>query len=250
MLVGIGESSKIVYNYISKEFNVVKVIEDTRFSRKYLLEKRLRKIGFYKVFGQILFQLYNIIFLKKKSHKRIDEIKNSYGLMTKLYPDEVFIKVKSVNNKETIDLLKRINPDIVLVNGTRIIAESVLKSIDSVFINTHVGITPIYRGVHGGYWALVNNDQKNCGVTVHLVDKGIDTGGVLYQDIIEIGKNDNFNTYPFLQIAKSLPLIKMALIDCINDKIVVKSINNKKSKLYSHPTLFEYIKFKFLYNVK
>ena len=41
----------------------------------------------------------------------------------------------------------------------------------------HAGITPQYRGVHGGYWAVVNNDPEHCGVTIHFVDKGIDTGG-------------------------------------------------------------------------
>ena len=250
MLVGISESSKIVYNFISKDFNIVKVIEDTPVSRKIFFKKRIKKIGFYKVFGQILFIIYNIVFLKKQSNRRIEEIKNRYSLLTKFYPDEVFIKVKSANNKETIDALKTINPDIVLVNGTRIISERVLTSIDAVFINTHVGITPSYRGVHGGYWSLVNNDHKNCGVTVHLVDKGIDTGGVLYQDIIEIEKKDNFNTYPFLQLAKALPLIGKALNDSIKDKIIVKKGKNKESKLYTHPTLLEYIKFKLLYKVK
>jgi methionyl-tRNA formyltransferase len=42
------------------------------------------------------------------------------------------------------------------------------SSINSKFVNIHVGITPKYRGVHGTYWALVNNDVENSGVTVHL----------------------------------------------------------------------------------
>jgi folate-dependent phosphoribosylglycinamide formyltransferase PurN len=72
--------------------------------------------------------------------------------------------------------LKAINPDLVIVNGTRIISKKVLSSINSKFVNIHVGITPKYRGVHGTYWALVNNDVENSGVTVHFVDEGIDTG--------------------------------------------------------------------------
>lgn len=250
MLSGTSESSKIVYNYISKEFRIIKIIEDTPISRRIFLKKRIKKYGLYKVIGQILFILYNALVLKKRSNKRIHEIKKKYSLLNKPYPEIDFIKVKSINNKRTIDLLKIINPDVILVNGTRIISESVLKATDAVFINTHVGITPIYRGVHGGYWSLVNNDFKNCGVTVHLVDKGIDTGGILYQDIIEIEKNDNFNTYPYLQIAKALPLISKAIYDCINNKLVIKKVKNNNSKLYTHPTLFEYLKFKYLCKVK
>jgi methionyl-tRNA formyltransferase len=43
----------------------------------------------------------------------------------------------------------------------------------------HAGITPRYRGTHGGYWVLLNNDPGHCGVTIHLVDPGIDTGSIV-----------------------------------------------------------------------
>jgi len=71
------------------------------------------------------------------------------------------------------------HPDVVVVNGTRIIAEKVLHSVPATFLNTHSGITPLYRGAHGGYWALVKKDRANCGVTIHVVDAGIDTGGIV-----------------------------------------------------------------------
>ena len=35
-----------------------------------------------------------------------------------------------------------------------------LQSVEAIFVNTHVGITPKYRGVHGGYWSLVKNDKN------------------------------------------------------------------------------------------
>ena len=48
----------------------------------------------------------------------------------------------------TIDELWRHSPRVVIVNGTRIIQERVLQSVDAIFLNTHAGITPMYRGVH------------------------------------------------------------------------------------------------------
>ena len=48
----------------------------------------------------------------------------------------------------------------MVVNGTRILSRRMLESIDAVFLNMHVGITPKYRGVHGGYWALANGDRR------------------------------------------------------------------------------------------
>jgi len=104
-----------------------------------------------------------------------------------------------------------------------------------------MGITPKYRGVHGGYWALVNKDRANCGVTVHLIDQGIDTGGVLYQDTINTDHSDNINTYPIHQIAKGISLMKAALEDITEDQINVRP-GVYPSKLWYHPTLIEYFK--------
>lgn len=239
MLVGEGESSRIVYNSLSNDFAINLILEDTSISKKAFLKRRIKKIGYLKVCGQIFFMIYNK-FLFKKSRSRIDLIKSENGLTSEIYPEKIFKKVSSINNQETIDILLKNKPDIIIVNGTRIISKKVLKAIDSIFINTHVGITPEYRGVHGGYWALVNNDHANCGVTVHLVDEGTDTGGVLYQDMIKINKLDNFNTYPYLQISKAIPLLKKAIEDVINGNVKIKKKYNSVSVLYSHPTLLEY----------
>ena len=64
------------------------------------------------------------------------------------------------------------------------------------------GITPLYRGVHGAYWALAEGRRDLCGVTVHRVDAGIDTGEVLAQVLIDPTPQDNFVTYPWLQVAE------------------------------------------------
>jgi methionyl-tRNA formyltransferase len=48
-------------------------------------------------------------------------------------------------------------------------------------INYHSGINPKYRGLAGGWWARASGDHANYGTTVHLVDAGVDTGGILYQ---------------------------------------------------------------------
>ena len=104
-----------------------------------------------------------------------------------------------------------------------------------------MGVTPKYRGVHGGYWSLAMNDSENCGVTVHLVDQGIDTGEVLYQGFIQANENDNFNTYPIHQIAKAIPLMKAALDDARDNCISIKE-GVLPSRLWYHPTILEYIK--------
>jgi len=249
MLVTGGNSSKIMFNALNDTFNIQKIIIEEDVSKKTLLKNRVKRLGLLKVIGQVIFILFNKI-LSKLSKKQISHLKEKYLLDDSYFQKDLVKNVKSVNSAETKEIIESINPDIIIVNGTRIISEEILLSTKATFLNTHAGVTPKYRGVHGGYWALTQKDYENCGVTVHLVDKGIDTGGILYQDTIVIDKNDNFNTYPYHQIAKAIPLMKSAIEDVINDSIKIVKRDDLKSQIWSHPSIYEYIKYRVLLGVK
>lgn len=239
MLAGKDESSNIMYHALEDDFDVVKVIVEAAVSRKKLLKNRAKRLGYMKVFGQILFILFNKLF-SKLAGDRMMEIKNENALNNAPIDKKKVVHVESINDDKVIDLLKKYSPDAVVVNGTRIISKKILDAVDVPFINTHAGITPKYRGVHGGYWALANDDGAHCGVTVHLVDTGVDTGDVLYQETIEATDKDSFNTYPLLQLAKAIPLMKQALND-----VEQRTLNPQKdalpSKLWYHPTIWGYV---------
>lgn len=248
MLCGHGQSSNIMYHSLFELVNIERVILEDSPSKLNLLQRRAKKIGILKTSGQICFIMINKI-ISKMVQKEISRLIRDYGLNDAPIPENTISKVTSINSEEAISILKRIDPDAVVVNGTRIISKKVLASIKSPFINTHMGITPKYRGVHGGYWALAQGDRENCGVTVHLVDQGIDTGGVLYQNTIQPTQSDSFNTYPIHQIAKAIPLMIAALKDVSEDKIsIIKGV--PPSNLWYHPTILEYVKTWILKGVK
>ena len=241
MLAGKGESSLFIYNALKKKYIIDKVIIEDKVSTKKLIRSRIKKLGFFRVLNQLIFQLTISKFLKISSYKRIEELKKKYSFSSQIIKDSVLINVSTVNDNECIIAIKKINPDIIIINGTRIISTKVLECTSAIFINTHVGITPQYRGVHGGYWSLVCNDEKNCGVTIHKVDKGIDTGDIIYQNNITITKQDNFSTYPYLQYGIAIPLLKSALNDIINNNLRTFKKDKLKSNLYYHPTIWGYL---------
>lgn len=240
MLAGRGISTNIVYNALISEFNIAAVILEEPISKTQFVKRRIKKLGLWKVFGQILFQLFIVKILDATSGKREKEILSNYGLNDSGIPGEKITHVTSVNDKDCLDALQRLNPDVVIVNGTRIISPQILNSIPAKFINTHAGITPKYRGVHGGYWALVNNDKENCGVTIHFVDAGIDTGEIIYQKMINITPVDNFVTYPLLQLAEGLLYLKKAIQDTFTNTVVTK-VQSTDSILWHHPTIWQYL---------
>lgn len=243
MFAGNGISSNIMYHALSSEFDILQVIVENKPSSYQVLKKRIFKLGFFKVLGQITFLLFNKLILSKRSANRIAEITDHDKLNIDQIPVNKIINVNSINDNKTKSILKELSPDIVIVNGTRIISKEILQTTDSIFINTHMGITPKYRGVHGGFWAIANDDIENCGVTVHLVDEGIDTGGILYQGIVEVSNKDNYNTIPYLQISKAIPLMVKAINDISNKRHNIVTRDDLESQLWSHPTIVDYYKY-------
>ena len=249
MLVDRSDLSRIMYHGIAQYYSITKVIIEDSPSKKVLIQKRIKRLGLLRVAGQLIFMVFSKL-TRPFLQKRVEAIMNNYKATDAPYPEEKLVEVSSINAPETIALLQKIQPDVVVVNGTRIISEEVLDAVDARFINTHTGITPKYRGVHGGYWALTQDDAKNCGVTVHLVDKGIDTGGILHQVTIEVTKEDSFNTYPYLQVLEAVPLMVQAIEDVAKGTLKMLSREDLESKIWTHPTIWEYLKYRITAGVK
>ncbi|MEO7800524.1 MAG: formyl transferase [Ginsengibacter sp.] len=240
LLGGKGLSTNIVFNALQKAFGVTLVIIEEKERTSIFIKRRIRRLGLFKVLGQISFEIFIAKPLKFVSKKRRSEIIIENDLDTTEIPLNVQKNVKSINSEETIELLKNINPDLIVVNGTRIISKKVLSRVSCKIINTHAGITPKYRGVHGMYWALANHDKENSGVTVHFVDEGIDTGNIIYQRQVLPTMADNFSTYPLLQLAEGIEILLQAVNSYFNESIIVEK-NYAQSNLWYHPTMWTYI---------
>lgn len=78
------------------------------------------------------------------------------------------------------DIIKEISPDmLVSYNYRYIIKEDVLALVDNRAINLHISLLPWNRGAQPNFWSFIENTPK--GVTIHLIDKGLDTGDILLQ---------------------------------------------------------------------
>ena len=235
-----SEFTDMVYNSVNAVFRIDKVIIEGKESKKLFLKRRIKKLGVVKVAGQVLFQLTVPKYLNMISKKRRNEIIEKNALDLSPIPHEKIVNVSSVNTAETATILKNLQPDLIIVNGTRIITQKILDAAGCSFINTHMGITPQYRGAHGMYWALLNKDGENSGTTVHFVDKGIDTGNIIAQEKTSREKKDNFTTYPLLQIAAGIKILIPAISDYFSGSVERKK-NDVKGNLWYNPTLWQYI---------
>jgi methionyl-tRNA formyltransferase len=83
-----------------------------------------------------------------------------------------------------------VRADLFVVNSYSMILDADWLTIPRFgVINVHGGLLPSYRGANVLNWVLVNGEAET-GVTVHWMDKGIDTGDVLLQERLAIAEED------------------------------------------------------------
>lgn len=241
LLAGPGSSTDIVANYLAARLPELVTIVENPASRVQLARRRARRVGWVPAAGQVLFVALLLPVLRRLGSRREAAILRAASLdSAHRSPSH---RVPSVNDDETVALLSSLRPELIVVHGTRVIASRVLKSVHCPVVNMHAGITLRYRGVHGGYWALAEQHPEWVGTTVHLVDPGIDTGGILAQRTFDVSAEDTIATYPDLHLVHGLPLLG-AQVDRVLAGAALEPVGTSiapGSGLYYHPTIWGYL---------
>lgn len=94
------------------------------------------------------------------------------------YP-ELVREVTHINHPDVVALAKAFQPDLIAVFGTSLIRGELLKLGRLGMANLHGGLSPEYRGADCTFWALYNGEPEKVGCTLHWIDAGIDTGGLI-----------------------------------------------------------------------
>jgi folate-dependent phosphoribosylglycinamide formyltransferase PurN len=80
--------------------------------------------------------------------------------------------------------------DLVVSYGYRhILKKDVIESSSAPIINLHISYLPWNRGAHPNFWSFY--DSTPSGVTIHLIDEGVDTGAIIYQRMVNFNKDEN-----------------------------------------------------------
>ena len=99
---------------------------------------------------------------------------------------KVIQPIKLKEDRESIDYLKELKPDfIIVVAFGQILTKEVLDIPKYGCINLHASLLPMYRGAAPLNWAIINGEKKS-GNTTMLMDVGLDTGDMLLKDEVNI----------------------------------------------------------------
>ena len=97
-------------------------------------------------------------------------------------------------DRAVADLLRDRGIDVVVTAGyMRLLGPAVLEAYGGRWLNVHPSLLPAFPGMHGVADALAYG-VKVTGVTVFLVDEGVDTGPIVLQEAIEVRDDDDWDS--------------------------------------------------------
>lgn len=235
-----SELTRLFHEIASREIQFDRIVLEGRVDRLAMARRRWKRLGPATVIGQLLFQLFVQRPLAAFSSRRIRQILMQAGARAQPLPLEKVTCVDSFNSGAGRRALAALEADLVIVHGTRILSQKTIDAAAAPMVNFHAGVTPLYRGVHGGYWALACGDRENFGVTLHRIDAGIDTGRPLAQKRIEPTSSDNFATYPYLQTIAGAQLLANSMPALLEGRTPDSLPSPAESRLWHHPTVWQY----------
>ena len=228
-----------IVNALANRFGSVTVILEAPESKKALLTRRARRQGWVSVVGQLGTMVLTRIG-KRFFAGRAERIVSEAGLKTEPRVGQAVVEVPSANSPEFLAAIERLKPAVILLAGCRLLSRQTLATLPCPVINYHAGITPKYRGMNGGYWALATGDAENFGATVHLVDAGVDTGRVLHQARGNPGTGDNIAFYALRLAAMSREICIRGVEDAIDGRLAPTTPDMPSQQWY-HPTIWFYL---------
>ena len=121
---------------------------------------------------------------RKEVSPPVKSLAHRYGLPV-LQP----IKVKDPSFLETFYSLQ---PDMVVVAAFgQILPKPIIDFPKMGCLNIHPSLLPKYRGAAPLNWSIIRGENKT-GVTIMLMDEGMDSGDILLQEETPLGDTENF----------------------------------------------------------
>jgi phosphoribosylglycinamide formyltransferase-1 len=132
------------------------------------------------------------VFTNNASAKVIERAKNHQ------IPVEIFSKTELLE-RNVLQKIQEIDPDLIVLAGFLLkFPEHIVEKYPNKIINIHPALLPNYggKGMYGMHIhrAIVNNKEKETGISIHYVNENYDEGGIIFQKNIALTDDDTPET--------------------------------------------------------
>lgn len=182
------------------------------------------------IFGYKFFLYYSFKFavrrLTGKTIKNVFKLKNI----------EIINLIHSINHRDSLSIIKSYKPDVIVsIAANQIFKKDLLSLPPKGCINLHTALLPKYRGLMPAFWALKNNEDK-IGVSVFMMDEGIDSGPLLIQKEFRVPQDDTLEVVIQKTKKMGMDAIIEALEKLKNGTYEVYENKKEAATYYSFPT--------------
>lgn len=154
--------------------------------------------------------------------------------LTKAHNIPIYYVDQKNNLSSCVDLLREIQPDIILVLGWYYLVPKVIREIPKYGVcGIHASLLPKYAGWSPLTWAIIHG-EKESGVTFFQFDDSVDGGDIIAQRNFLITQEDNIESVYEKAMLASSEILKNALP--IIDKITFVKQDKSKLEVYGRRT--------------
>ena len=104
------------------------------------------------------------------------------------------LQPENIREAKWVEQIQSVEPKlIVTVAYGQILPKDILDIPQKGCLNVHASLLPAYRGAAAIHWAIINGERET-GVTIMMMDEGMDTGDMIVQEKIPITTKDTVGT--------------------------------------------------------
>ncbi len=202
---------------------------------------------FYKAFGFVPVLSHGFRVIKAKVLNALDwfNFSNRYYSVKRVCKahNVPYLYCDNINSPEFLQHCRQLNVDLIAsISPTQIFREDLINLPEHGCINVHTAKLPKYRGLYPTYWAMTYG-EKTVGISIHYIEKGIDTGKIIFQDDVEIPPHTTLDYMLKITKLKGAELLIKA-IKQITEGTVQAFYPEDKGNYFSFPTPESYKKFR------
>jgi phosphoribosylglycinamide formyltransferase-1 len=132
------------------------------------------------------------LYCNKKSAPVIQKFQN-FGIKT------VIFEKNKLEDGGVLKSLLKLNPSLIILAGFLLkMPEEIISNFENRIINIHPALLPSYggKGMYGIniHRSVVENSETFSGLTIHYVNKDYDKGAIIFQEKVELSKNETAET--------------------------------------------------------
>jgi methionyl-tRNA formyltransferase len=144
-------------------------------------------------------------------------------------------KVRQLSNLETTQVLTVYQPDMICVACfSKHIPHDILDIPRLGCLNVHPSLLPANRGPEPLFWAFRDGSGRT-GITIHLMDEGLDSGAIVAQHAIEIPDGISYSELEERSAVLGGKLLAQSVWDMYNGVAVLVRQDETKSSYHAFP---------------